>query len=147
MRRIHTPRWALLGSAYTSQVFFQPLRLCSAVLCEFGTDRARNMEALLPKRTPRQVLHVLVRRKIGGGAMPRKSLILFVDDEWNGLEGRKMLFEEAGWKVLVASSGAEALQLFASNPVDLVLLDYHMPGMNGDVVAAHMKASQSDVPI
>ena len=79
--------------------------------------------------------------------MPRKSVILCVDDEWNGLEGRKMLFEEAGWKVLVATSGAEALQLFASNPVDLVLLDYHMPGMNGDVVAAHMKASQSDVPI
>ena len=79
--------------------------------------------------------------------MPRKPLILCVDDEWNGLEGRKMLFEEAGWKVLVATGGAEALQLFASHPVDLVLLDYHMLGMNGDVVAEHMKASQSDVPI
>ena len=50
-------------------------------------------------------------------------------------------------KVLVATSGAEALQLFASHPVDLVLLDYHTPGMNGDVVAEHMKASQPDVPI
>ena len=79
--------------------------------------------------------------------MPRKSLILCVDDEWNGLEGRKVLFEEAGCKVLVATSGAEALQLFASHPVDLVLLDYHMPGMNGDVVAEHMKAGQPDVPI
>src|SRR5437016_5904639 len=67
----------LLGSVYTPTFFPDP-RLCSAVLCEFGTDRARNMEALLPKRTPRQVLHVLVRRKIGGGAMPRKSLILCV---------------------------------------------------------------------
>src|SRR5258708_12653999 len=53
---------ALLGSVYTS-TFFPDLRLCSAVLCEFGTDRARNMEALLRKTTPRQVLHVLVRRK------------------------------------------------------------------------------------
>ena len=79
--------------------------------------------------------------------MPRKSLILCVDDEWNGLEGRKMLLEDAGYKVLVATSGADALQLFASHPVDLVLLDYHMPGMNGDVVAEHMKAGQSDVPI
>ena len=58
-----------------------------------------------------------------------------------------MLLEEAGFKVLVATSGADALQLFASNPVDLVLLDYHMPGTNGDVVAGHMKAGQSDVPI
>ena len=79
--------------------------------------------------------------------MARKPLILCVDDGWNGLEGRKMLFEEAGWKVLVATSGAEALQLFGCHPVDLVLLDYHMLGMNGDVVAEHMKTGEPDVPI
>src|ERR1700682_2852848 len=44
-------------------------------------------------------------------AMPRRSVILCVDDELNGLEGRKMLLEEGGCKVLVATSGAEALQL------------------------------------
>ena len=79
--------------------------------------------------------------------MPRRPLILCVDDEFNGLEGRKMLLEEAGCKVLVATNGADALQLFASHPVDLVLLDYHLPGMNGDVVAEHMKAGEPDVPI
>jgi len=79
--------------------------------------------------------------------VPRRPLILCVDDEFNGLEGRKMLFEEAGCQVLVATSGAEAMQLFASHPVDLVLLDYHMPGMNGDVVAEHMKAGDPDVLI
>ena len=79
--------------------------------------------------------------------MPRRPLILCVDDEWNGLEGRKMLLEDAGCNVLVATGGADALQLFASHPVDLVLLDYHMPGMNGDVVAEHMKAGQPDVLI
>jgi CheY-like chemotaxis protein len=104
------------------------------------------MEAPLRKTTPRQV-HVLARRKSGGVAMPRRSLVLCVDDESNGLEGRKMLLEEAGCKVLTATSGVDALQLFASNPVDLVLLDYHMPGMNGDVVAKRMKAGQPDVPI
>jgi two-component system autoinducer 1 sensor kinase/phosphatase LuxN len=58
-----------------------------------------------------------------------------------------MLLEEARCKVLVATSGADALQLFASHPIDLVLLDYHIPGMNGDVVAEHMKAGQPDVLI
>jgi DNA-binding response OmpR family regulator len=48
---------------------------------------------------------------------------------------------------LVATSGADALQLFASHPVDLVLLDYHMLGMNGDVVAEQMKTGEPDVPI
>jgi hypothetical protein len=32
--------------------------------------------------------------------MPRKPVVLCVDDEWNGLEGRKMLLEEAACKVL-----------------------------------------------
>ena len=79
--------------------------------------------------------------------MSGRPLILCVDDERNGLEGRKMLLEETGCKVLVATSGVEALQLFSSHPIDLVLIDYHMPGMNGDVVAEHMKAGQPDVPI
>jgi two-component system NtrC family sensor kinase len=79
--------------------------------------------------------------------MPRKPVVLCVDDEWNGLEGRKVLLEKAGCKVLITTCGAEALQLFASHPVDLVLLDYHMPGMNGGVVAEHMKALQPDVPL
>jgi len=79
--------------------------------------------------------------------MKQKPVILCVDDDWNGLEGRRMLFEERGYQVLVATSGEEALQLFASPPTDLVLLDYHMPKMNGDVVAQRMKALQPDVPL
>lgn len=79
--------------------------------------------------------------------MTKKPVILCVDDEWNGLEGHRMLFEERGYNVLVATSGDEALQLFASHPTDLVLLDYHMPRVNGDVIAQRMKASQPDIPI
>jgi CheY-like chemotaxis protein len=70
-----------------------------------------------------------------------------VDDEWSGLAGRRMLLEQRGYQVLAATSGEEALQLFASHPTDLVLLDYHMPKMNGDVIATRMKASQPDVPV
>jgi CheY-like chemotaxis protein len=87
---------------------------------------------------------VLTKR---GGAMPTKPLILCVDDELNGLKGHKELLEENGCEVLAATSGVEALQLFDTNSVDLVLLDYHMPGMNGDAVAGLMKARKSDVPI
>jgi len=76
-----------------------------------------------------------------------KPLILCADDAPNVLEGQKMLLEENGFQVLTATNGKEALQAFVSYPVDLALLDYHMPGMNGDVAAAHMKASKPDVPI
>jgi CheY-like chemotaxis protein len=39
------------------------------------------------------------------------------------------------------------LKLFRSHPVDAVVLDYQMPGMTGDVVAAKMKRINSQVPI
>jgi CheY-like chemotaxis protein len=77
----------------------------------------------------------------------KRPVILCVDDEWNGLEGRRMLLEQRGYEVLVATSGEEALQVLASHPTDLVLLDYHMPKMNGDVLAQHIKDTQPDVPV
>jgi len=76
-----------------------------------------------------------------------KATILCIDDHWNGLIGRKMFLENNGYKVLEATGGAEGLKLFRSHSVDAVVLDYQMPGMNGDVVAAKMKNVKSDVPI
>jgi CheY-like chemotaxis protein len=80
--------------------------------------------------------------------MPRaKARILCIDDHWNGLIGRKMLLEQSGHEVLEATGGDEGLKLFLSHAVDAVVLDYQMPGMNGDVVAARMKRINSHVPI
>jgi two-component system nitrogen regulation response regulator NtrX len=76
-----------------------------------------------------------------------KATILCIDDHWNGLIGRKMLLEQSGYEVLEASDGDEGLKLFRSHAVDAVVLDYQMPGMNGDVVAAKMKRMNSQIPI
>ena len=76
-----------------------------------------------------------------------KATILCIDTHWNGLIGRKMLLEKNGYKVLEASGGDEGLKLFLSRNVDAVVLDYQMPGMNGDVVADRMKSINSHVPI
>ena len=77
----------------------------------------------------------------------RKATILCIDDHWNGLIGRKMLLEKSGYEVLEASGGDEGLKLFRTRPVDAVVLDYQMPGMSGDVVAAKMKRINSQIPI
>ena len=76
-----------------------------------------------------------------------KPVILCVDDTPSVLEGLKMLLEENGYRVLTATNGKEAVQAFTSHSVDLVLLDFHMPEMNGDMAAARMKDSKPDVPI
>ena len=61
--------------------------------------------------------------------------------------GRKMLLENNGYEVLEATGGNEGLRVFLSHSVDAVVLDYQMPGMNGDAVAAKMKRAKSHVPI
>jgi CheY-like chemotaxis protein len=76
-----------------------------------------------------------------------KATILCIDDHWNGLIGRKMLLEQNGYEVLEASGGDEGLKLFLSRNVDAVVVDYQMPGMNGDVVAEKIKRINSHVPI
>src|ERR1035438_8574788 len=76
-----------------------------------------------------------------------KATILCIDDHWNGLIGRKLFLESNGYEAREATSGDEGLKLFKSHSVDAVVLDYQMPGMNGDVVAAKMKRVKSHVPI
>jgi CheY-like chemotaxis protein len=74
-------------------------------------------------------------------------ILLCVDDEPIGLKVRKMLLEREGYAVLTALSGAEGLELFAANPIEAVVLDYSMPGMNGDQVAEKMKRLKPSVKI
>ncbi|MGA1981265.1 MAG: response regulator [Acidobacteriaceae bacterium] len=74
-------------------------------------------------------------------------LVLCVDDEIVGLRVRKILLERAGYQVLTAADGYSGLELFATQPVDAVVLDYAMPGMHGGEVAKKMRQTKPDVPI
>jgi CheY-like chemotaxis protein len=74
-------------------------------------------------------------------------MILCVDDEQMGLSVRKRLLESQGYKVLTASSGRDALEVFADNPVEAVVVDYDMPGMDGCQVAAELKRRNPAVKI
>jgi CheY-like chemotaxis protein len=75
------------------------------------------------------------------------KFILCVDDEATGLSIRKMTLESQGYRVITAENGADGLAIFSAEPVDLVVLDYKMPGMNGDVVAQRMKQLKPSIPI
>ena len=60
---------------------------------------------------------------------------------------RKILFEDAGFEVLTAQTGNQALELFRHREVDGVVLDYWMAGMNGLAVAREMKRVRPSTPI
>ena len=76
-----------------------------------------------------------------------KPFILCVDDEELGLQIRRAVLERAGYSVRTALNGREGLDAFSSDPVDLVVLDYSMPGMHGGDVALEMRRLRPQVPI
>lgn len=59
--------------------------------------------------------------------------VLIVDDEAVMLEVSAMILEDAGAKTFCATSGAEALRVFAehSSGISCVVLDFSMPDLNG----------------
>ena len=57
--------------------------------------------------------------------------LLAVDDEPNILAALRRLFRATGWRILTAGHAEEALALLAAEPVDAVLSDMRMPGMDG----------------
>ena len=73
--------------------------------------------------------------------------ILCVDDEPVGLEVRRMLLERAGYRVFTAIDGPAALEIFAREPIEVVVLDFAMPGMDGGEVASNMRGVKPNIPI
>ncbi|HEX3109949.1 MAG TPA: response regulator [Thermoanaerobaculia bacterium] len=69
--------------------------------------------------------------------MPRKPIILVVDDDAPIITLMRSLLREFGYEARTATSGAAAIEAARTEAPDLVLLDKNMPGMSGeDVIRA-----------
>ena len=60
-----------------------------------------------------------------------KTKVLIVDDEKYIRETLRIILSDAGYSVLTANGGKEALGIVRTDMVDIVLTDYRMPEMNG----------------
>jgi DNA-binding response OmpR family regulator len=78
--------------------------------------------------------------------MPDSSTILLVDDEDSIQKLLAYPLEREGYRVLQARDGVEALERFASERVDLVVLDIMLPKLDGLEVCKRLRA-ESEVPI
>jgi response regulator RpfG family c-di-GMP phosphodiesterase len=70
--------------------------------------------------------------------------LLCVDDEPNILSSLRRLFRPAGYRVLLAESGALGLEVLEKENVDLVISDMRMPEMNGAQFLAQVRARWPD---
>ena len=73
--------------------------------------------------------------------------ILVVDDHVELLENIELTLEAAGYRVLTARDGVEALEVLRSQPVSLVLADIAMPRMNGYQLYDRIRANPQWVTI
>ena len=71
----------------------------------------------------------------------RQKTILTVDDERDITEMLEVLLSGEGYRVLVASGGAEALGILANERPDMVLLDIMMPAVDGHQVCESIRAN------
>jgi diguanylate cyclase (GGDEF)-like protein len=65
--------------------------------------------------------------------------ILLTDDNLDYLQATRLLLEREGHKVITASGGRDALTILRTQKIDLLLLDYYMPGMTGEQVVAELR--------
>jgi len=72
--------------------------------------------------------------------------VLLVEDEARMREIVATYFESAGYKILEATNGLEAIEIYEEEEIDLVLLDIMMPQVDGWTVCKRLR-SKSDVPI
>lgn len=79
--------------------------------------------------------------------MSTTKTILVVDDDFELVEGLRLMLEKQGYRVLRASDGHQAKQAIYQQKPDLVILDMMMPRMGGYPVLEHFKGKPDAPPI
>ncbi len=83
-------------------------------------------------------------------ATETSARVLVVEDNDMNMQLVEYLLEEGGYQIVKAASGEEALSIARTgDPVDLILMDIHLPGIDGLSVVREMKtdAVTSAIPI
>lgn len=75
--------------------------------------------------------------------------ILIVDDCDTTRKLLSYIFRERGYKIHGASNGIEALEVLASNPIDIVVTDLNMPQMDGYELSRNLRDNEAyrELPI
>lgn len=79
----------------------------------------------------------------------RRARVLLAEDDRALRRFLQVVLERAGFEVIPAADGLEAMKLALSNPVDVVVTDAMMPNLSGHEFCRFLRNSQtlSDVPI
>lgn len=94
----------------------------------------------LPEKIPNNFLNNL------SDVFKGKSVLLVEDNQINQMITKKMV-EKKGMLCEIIDNGEEAIEHVKENDYDLVLMDVHLPGINGTEATAEIRKFNTDIPI
>jgi PAS domain S-box-containing protein len=115
-----------------------------AIRVESAPGKGSRFEVLLPAVSTR-----VFRMPAAPIEVPRTQTVLVVDDEEVVRRAASSVLEGRGYRVLLAESGQQALDIFreCAQEISAVLLDLTMPVMDGEEAARYLRAIRHDIPI
>lgn len=72
--------------------------------------------------------------------------ILYIDDEISALRAISAILKKEGYSVYTATTAEEGIEVLKKSPIDCILLDYRLPGMNGIDLLKWIRVSEISVP-
>jgi two-component system, sensor histidine kinase and response regulator len=144
--RIDVPRDMVISAYLTKPL--SPTRLLNAIV----TAWASRSESLARRSEPSAAGGVEPNRGTGAEAPAKKTgpHVLIVEDNFPNQKVAVLLLKKLGVHMDLAENGSVALEHLMARPYDLVLMDCHMPEMNGYQAAAEVRRREGpnrDVPI
>lgn len=76
-----------------------------------------------------------------------KKRVVCIDDDQALLSLLQMSIQELGFSVSIATNGNQGLEMITSRPTDVVIIDYAMPGMDGETLAREIRVIKPATPI
>jgi len=77
----------------------------------------------------------------------KSARVLVVEDHYINQVVIQTLFEKLGVAHAIVSTGEEGVKYVNANPVDLVLMDLNLPGIQGDEATAQIKSIKPELPV
>jgi signal transduction histidine kinase len=130
-----------------SQVYGLAKQSGGGVRIETTVGKGTCVKIFLPRAADRATVAVAASSHEAATRLHGRTVLL-VDDDGPVRQVTAGMLEELGCRVVESGSGGRALEEIDHNPaIQLVLLDFAMPGMNGAEVAREIKARRPGLPI
>ena len=118
------------------------------VMLDTHPGRGTTVTLYLPRAEAQDAAAPADRGTMKAPPPQRPATVLVVEDEVLVRMGTATVLEQAGFRIMEAASGFQALEVMDREPdVDLVLTDYAMPGMTGLELIRELRARRPDLPV